>query len=135
MFDNMKNLGSIMKQAGQFREKAEELKNELERKTVTGEAGGGAVRVTMNGRGKVVRMEIDQNMLAGLAGDDKEMVEELMTLAINDAVDKVQELIAAEVRSLTGGMDIPGLNEMFGGESGGGGTSGGASGPPSPSGY
>jgi DNA-binding YbaB/EbfC family protein len=132
MFGNMKDLGSLMKQAGQFREKAEQLKQELERKTVTGEAGGGAVRVTMNGRGRVVHMEIDQNMLSGLAGDDKEMVEELITLAVNNAMDKVQELIASEVRELTGGMNIPGLNEMFGGESSSGGDT--SSGPPSSTG-
>lgn len=114
MFGNLKNLGSIMAQAGQMREKAEQLKNELERKSVEGEAGGGAVRVTMNGRGRVLRVEMDQALLLGIAGEDKAIAEELTASAFNNGMDKVQELIAEEMKKLTGGMDIPGLSGLLG---------------------
>lgn len=120
MFGNIKNLGALMQNAGQIREKMEQMRDELERKTVEGEAGGGAVRATVNGRGRVVRIDLDQTLLAGLAGDDKTMAEELITAAINDALDKVQDLVKDQVSELTGGMDIPGLSDMLGG---GGGSS------------
>ena len=118
MFGNMKNLGSLMAQAGQFREKAEEMKRELEHKTVEGEAGGGAVRVVMNGRAQVRRVEMDRNLILGLAGEsaeDKEIVEELTAAAFNDGLNKVQELVSEEMQKLTGGLDIPGLSGMLGG--------------------
>ncbi|QNN24586.1 YbaB/EbfC family nucleoid-associated protein [Planctomycetales bacterium ZRK34] len=117
MFDQFKNLGALMKNAGQIREKAEQLKAELERKTVEGEAGGGAVRVTMNGKMRVLRVDIDQPMMAAFASggdDDKTMVEELIAAAVNNAVDKVQEMIAEQMREITGGMNLPGMENLLG---------------------
>jgi DNA-binding YbaB/EbfC family protein len=115
MFDNLKNLGSIMKQAGEFQERAEQMKEELERKSVEGESGGGAVRVTLNGKGRCLRIELDEPLLAGLVGDDKAMVEDLIAAAYNAAMDKVQELVADEMKKAAGGIDIPGLQNMLGG--------------------
>ncbi|MHC4994031.1 MAG: YbaB/EbfC family nucleoid-associated protein [Planctomycetota bacterium] len=114
MFDNLKNLGSIMKQAGEFKERAEQMKQELERKTVEGESGGGAVRVTLNGKGRCLRIELDEPLLMGIAGDDRAMVEELIAAAYNAGIDKVQELVAEEMNKAAGGIDIPGLQNMLG---------------------
>lgn len=114
MFDNLRNLGSLLKNSDQIRERAEQFKSELEKKTVEGEAGGGAVRVVMTGRGRVVRIDLDQPLMLGLAGDDKTMVEELITAAVNNALDKVQELMAEEMRKATGGLNIPGLDGLLG---------------------
>ena len=114
MLGNIKQLGELMKNAGAIKERIEQVKNELERKTVTGESGGGAVTVTMTGKGRVVRIDLDQNMMAGLAGDDKTMVEELIAAAVNDAVEKVQKLVAAEIQNATGGLNLPGLEDMIG---------------------
>ena len=114
MFEQFKNLSSLMKNAGQIREKAEQIKAELERKTVEGESGGGAVRVIMNGKMRVLRIDLDQPMMAGLGGDDKVMVEELITAAVNNAVDKVQDMIAEQMRELTGGMNLPGMENLLG---------------------
>jgi len=115
MFDQMKMIGSLMKNAGALRERAEQFKQELEKKTVESESGGGAVRVVMNGRGRVQRIDLDQNLLTGLAGDDKTIVEELIAAAVNGAVEKVQTLMQEEIKKAAGGLDIPGLENMMGG--------------------
>ena len=113
MFDQFKNMAYLMKNAGQIREDAERLKEELKQKTVTGESGGGAVRVTVNGHGHVLRVHLEQPLLIGLAGDDKPMVEELIASASNDAVTKLKRMVADEIRKATGGMDIPGLESLI----------------------
>ena len=81
---------------------------------MTGEAGAGAVRVTCNGKGVCLRVEFDANLLLGLAGDDKAMVEELTAAAINQANEKVKQLALEETRKLMGGMDLPpGIEQML----------------------
>ncbi len=116
MFDNLKNIGQMMKMASEAKAKAAEMQAELEKKIVEGEAGAGAVRVTMNGRGRVLRVDLDTNLLAGMTagGDDKTMVEELIAAAVNDAGAKVQTLMQEEMSKLTGGMDLGGLQDMLG---------------------
>lgn len=113
MFDQMKMLGSLMKNAGAIRERAEQMKAELENKAVEGESGGGAVRITMNGKGRVVRVDLEANLLKGLAGDDKVIVEELIAAAVNSAAEKVQQLVQEEVKKAAGGLEIPGLENML----------------------
>lgn len=114
MLGNLKQLGELMKNAGAIRERAEQVKAELEHKSVTGESGGGAVRVTLNGKGRCMRIDLDQPLLLGIAGDDKTMVEELIAAAMNDGMDKVQALVGESIREATGGLDIPGLDGMLG---------------------
>ncbi|MBI1371039.1 MAG: YbaB/EbfC family nucleoid-associated protein [Planctomycetes bacterium] len=113
MFEQLKGLASIMKNAGAIREQAQKLKDELAQKVVVGESGGGAVRVTMNGQGKVLRVELDEPLLAGIAGDDKLMVEELIAAAVNNGVEMVQRLVAQEMSKLTGGMNLPGMEGLL----------------------
>lgn len=114
MFDQMKTFMAVMKQLPELREKAQQLQAELERKTVEGEAGGGAVRVTLNGKGRCVRVRFDAPLMLGIAGEDKAIVEELTAAAVNQAVEKVQQLIAEHVREATGGLDLPGLGGLLG---------------------
>jgi nucleoid-associated protein EbfC len=114
MFDQLKTLTSLMKNASALRERAEQFKAELERKWVEGESGGGAVRVTLNGKGRTLRVEIDQPLMTGLAGDDKTMVEELIAAAFNNAHDKLQELVAEELRKASGGLNLPGIEGLLG---------------------
>ena len=111
MFDNIKNLGALMKNAGEIKQKADELQQHLERQTIEGESGGGAVRVTMNGKGHVLRIQLDQPLLAGIAGDDKEIVEELIASAVNAATARMHQLVAQEMSKITGGLNIPGLTD------------------------
>lgn len=113
MFDNIKNIGNLMKMAAQAKERAGEMQAELEAARVTGESGGGAVRVTLNGKGRAMRIDIDQALMAGLAGDDKTMAEELIAAAFNDGMDKVQELVMEKTREMTGGMDLPGMDSLL----------------------
>lgn len=114
MFDNFKNMGQLLKNAGEIKQKAAELQEQLERQTVEGESGGGAVRVTMNGKAHVLRIELEQPLLVGIAGDDKEMVEELIAAAFNAATAKVHQLVAEEMQKLTGGLNIPGITDALG---------------------
>lgn len=112
MFDQFKNLGNMMKMAGEAKQRAAEMQAELERRTVTGESGGGAVRVTLNGKGRCLRLETDPALFAGLVADDKAMAEELIAAAFNDGMGKVQQVVAEELKKVTGGMDLPGLEGM-----------------------
>lgn len=109
MFDNFKNLGNLMKLAAQAKEHAAEMQAELEKRTVTGESGGGAVRVTLNGKGRCLAIETDPSLFAGLVGDDKVMAEELIAAAFNAGMEKVQQLVLEQTQKITGGMDLPGL--------------------------
>ncbi len=114
MFEQFKNIGNMMKMAGEAKAKAAEMQAELERRTVTGESGGGAVRVTLNGKGRCLRLETDPALFTGLVADDKGMAEELIAAAFNDGMEKVQQVVAEELKKVTGGMDLPGLEGMTG---------------------
>lgn len=113
MFDQMKNmkqLAGMMGNLGDIREKMERMQAELGEKTVQAEAGAGAVRVTMNGKFEVVKVEIDPSMVTVLAGagteTDKQMVEELIASAMNAAVLQVQELLKSTLGEAAMGMGI-----------------------------
>jgi DNA-binding YbaB/EbfC family protein len=118
MFDNFKNLAGLMSQMGEFQAKAEKVQEELGRRTVEGDAGAGAVRVTMNGKLEVKGVKLDPAMIATLAGEggeaDQRIVEELIVAACNDAHDKARELIREEVQKATGGLSLPGLDKLLG---------------------
>ena len=121
MFDpvkNMKTLASLMGNAKQLREKVEHLQAELQKKTVEADAGAGAVCVVINGRMEVLRVRLNQPLLASLAGQgsdaDAQMVEDLIAAAINAALQKAQEMTKQEMAKLTGGINIPGLEGLLG---------------------
>lgn len=116
MFDqlkNMKDLAGLMGNLGGLKEKMEQAQAELATKTVQAESGAGAVRVTMNGKFEVTDVMIDPSMITTLAGSgsdaDREMVEELITSAMNAAVLKVQELLKGTLGEATGGLNLPGM--------------------------
>ncbi len=116
MFENIKNLGNMMKMAGEARQRMEQVKQALDQRRVEGEAGGGAVRVTLNGRGVALRVDIDEPMLAGLGGADKTLVEELIAGAFNAAHEKLAEVLQEEIAKATEGMDLPPeIGKMLGG--------------------
>lgn len=113
MFDQMKNmkqLAGMMGNLGDIREKMERMQAELGEKTVQAEAGAGAVRVTMNGKFEVVKVQVDPSMVTVLAGAgteaDKQMVEELIASAMNAAVLQVQELLKSTLGEAAMGMGI-----------------------------
>ena len=96
-------MGNIMKQAQQMQDKMQKLQEELAQMEVVGEAGAGLVKVTMTGGHSVRRVELDDSMLE----DDKELLEDLMAAAINDAVRRIEELNKTRMGELTGGMQLP----------------------------
>ena len=104
------DIGNILQQARQMQEKLGKVQEELASKTLTGESGGGMVRVTMNGRRQAQAVEIEPELLAA---SEKQMLEDLLVAAINDAMRKAEELSQREMSKLTGGMAIPGLGGLF----------------------
>jgi DNA-binding YbaB/EbfC family protein len=96
-------MGNIMKQAQAMQEKMQRAQEEIGRLEVTGEAGAGMVKVTMAGNHNVRRISIDDSLMS----DDKEMLEDLIAAAINDAVRRVEETSKERMASVTGGMQLP----------------------------
>ncbi len=96
-------LGNLMKQAQKIQEEMAKAQEELARAEVTGESGGGLVKVTMNGRHEVRRVEIDDSLM----GDDKEMLEDLVAAACNDAVHRIEEMTREQMSGLTAGLPLP----------------------------
>ncbi len=99
-------LGNLMKQAQAVQENLRKAQEELAHIEVEGAAGGGMVKVTMTCRHDVRRVEIDKDLL----GDDKEVLEDLIAAAVNDAVRKAEKATQEKMAGLTSGFNIPGLN-------------------------
>lgn len=96
------NIAQLMQQAQKMQEDLRQAQKELAGLEVTGQAGGGMVEVTLSGRHEVRRIHIDP-----AAGDDIEMLEDLVAAAFNDAVNRVQEASQEKMSGLTGGMPLP----------------------------
>ena len=99
-------LGNIMKQAQAMQENLKSAQEELAQIDVTGSAGGGLVEVTMTCRHDIRRVSINESLI----GDDKEVLEDLIAAAVNDAVRRVEKVSQEKMGSLTAGLAIPGLN-------------------------
>ncbi|MBY5921139.1 YbaB/EbfC family nucleoid-associated protein [Ferrimonas balearica] len=96
-------MGNLMKQAQKMQERMQQAQEEIATMEVTGEAGAGMVKITMNGAHNVRRVEIDESLME----DDKEMLEDLIAAAINDAARRVEEGQKAKMAEVTGGMQLP----------------------------
>jgi hypothetical protein len=96
-------LGNLMKQAQEMQANMQKAQEKLADMEVTGESGGGLVKVTMTGRHEVRRVVIDDSLMA----DDKDMLEDLVAAAINDATHKVESTTQEQMSSLTDGMNLP----------------------------
>lgn len=108
MFKQISNLMGMMGQMKEMGSKMGELTEELRSKRVTGASGGGMVEVEMNGANEVIDIRIDDVVMA-----DKEMLLDLLPSAINQAIVKAKELHMESMKSLAGGMDLPGLDEAM----------------------
>ncbi len=96
-------LGNLMKQAQKMQEELQRTQERLAQEEETGESGGGMVRVTMNGRHEVKRVEIDPSLM----GDDREMLEDLVAAAFNAAAQRIAEKMQENMANLTAGMPLP----------------------------
>jgi len=99
-------LGNIVKQAQELQERLAKIQAEAGEKTVEASAGGGMVSVTVNGRLELVRLRIDPQIMSG---GDIEMLQDLVTAAVNQGIRNAQRLMADEMSAVTGGLKIPGL--------------------------
>ena len=96
-------IGNMMKQAQQMQENLQKAQAQIADMEVEGAAGAGLVKVTMTGKHDVRRVSID----ASLMSDDKEMLEDLVAAAVNDAVRKVESVTQEKMSSVTAGMPLP----------------------------
>ncbi len=97
------NIGNMMKQAQQMQANMQKVQAEIALLEVTGESGGGMVKVLMTGKHEVKRVTIEPSV----SGEDREMLEDLVAAAINDAVHKVEAQISQKMASVTAGMQLP----------------------------
>ena len=96
-------MGNMMKQAQAMQEKMQKVQEEIANMEVTGESGAGMVKVTMTGSHSVKRVHLDDSLME----DDKEMLEDLIAAAINDAVRRVEDTNREMMAQVTGGMQLP----------------------------
>lgn len=101
---NMGNMNGMMKKVQKLQADMAKMQEELKKKTVDVSAGGGAVKVVMNGEKQVQSLKIDPK---AVDPEDVEMLEDLLSAAINEAVRKVDEMMTSEMGKLTGGLNLP----------------------------
>ncbi|HED33633.1 MAG TPA: YbaB/EbfC family nucleoid-associated protein [Gammaproteobacteria bacterium] len=101
-------LGNMMKQAQKMQADMQKAQEEIANMEVEGQSGGGMVKVMMNGRHEVRRVELDQSLME----DDKEMIEDLLAAAVNDAVRRIEQQSTDKMSGITAGMNLPGGLKM-----------------------
>ena len=102
----MKDIGKLLKQAQQMQAKMAQVQAELAEKSVEASAGGGMVKVVMNGRHEVISVTIDPEVVDP---QDIEMLEDLVAAAVTEAANRVEEMVRDEMSSITGGIPLPGM--------------------------
>ena len=106
----MKDLMGVMKQAQELQARMEKMQEELENTQIEGTAGGGLVTVTLNGKGEMRGMHIDESLLKP---DERVILEDLIVAAHQNARAKVEEVAGEKMRALTGGLPLPPGLKLF----------------------
>jgi nucleoid-associated protein EbfC len=106
----VKNIMNMMKQAQELQAKVAELQAELESMLVEGVSGGGLVKVTLNGKGSMARMSIDESLMKP---GEAEILEDLIVAAHADAKQKSEQAMAGKMQALTGGLPLPPGMKLF----------------------
>jgi nucleoid-associated protein EbfC len=106
----MKNLMDMMKQAKQLQEKMAEMQSAVEAVTQTGTAGAGLVSVTLNGKGAMSEVKIDPSLLKDT---EREILEDLIVAAHQDAKAKIEEVLQSKMQELAGGLQLPPGMKLF----------------------
>ncbi|MBS5887829.1 MAG: YbaB/EbfC family nucleoid-associated protein [Negativicoccus massiliensis] len=104
MFGNKAQMAGMMKKVKKMQDDMAKMQDELKRKTTEVTAGGGAIRLVMNGEKQITELKIDP---AVLEAQDAEMLEDLVTAAVNEAGRKIDDMASQEVNRITGGMGLP----------------------------
>jgi len=102
----MKGFNQMIKQAQEMQAKVLRVQKEVESQTVEAEAGGGMVKVVASGKQRIVEIKIDPEVVNP---EDIEMLQDLVTAAVNKAMDNAQEMVAQAINKATGNLKIPGL--------------------------
>jgi len=102
----MKGMGKMLKQAQKLQSNMAKLQEEMAEKTVEATAGGGMVKVVANGKHQILSIQIEKEVVDP---EDVEMLQDLIMAAVNEALEKSQEMVSTEMNKLTGGLNIPGL--------------------------
>jgi DNA-binding YbaB/EbfC family protein len=106
----LKQAGAMKGQFEEMQSRMAETQNHLAQMRIRGTAGGGMVNVEINGKLDVLSCEIDQTLVDS---GDREMLEDLVTSAMNDAIHKSKQAAADAMKDVTGGLDIPGMEEAM----------------------
>ncbi|HDH04813.1 MAG TPA: YbaB/EbfC family nucleoid-associated protein [Nitrospirae bacterium] len=107
-----KMLGDLMKQAQKMQQEMGKIQEESKKKTVEAAAGGGMVVAVANGAMEIVSIKIEKDVVNP---DDIEMLQDLVLAAINEALRRAQQMVSDDMGKITGGMNIPGMGNLFGG--------------------
>lgn len=110
MFKGLGSIANLMKQAQEMGSKMQAVQEDLRTKRTTGAAGGGLVEVDMNGLADVLAVRIDPELVAK---GDREMIEDLLPAAFNAAHQRAKQLHSEALQQISGGLNIPGLNDAF----------------------
>jgi len=110
MFKELAGLGSLLKNAQQISGRMKGLADELRQKRATGSVGGGMVEVEVNGAAEVLHCRIEEKLVAD---GEREMIEELLVAATNQALQKAKQLHAEAMKELTGGISLPGMEDAM----------------------
>ena len=110
MFKGLGNLDSMMREAQQMGGRMQEINDSLKTQRATGSAGAGLVEAEVNGLGEMLCLRIDPSLIDK---GDREMIEDLVPAAVNQAQAKAKELHVEAMKSMTSGFDMPGLNEAI----------------------
>ena len=110
MFEKLSSLGALVKQAQQISGQMQQLSDKLKDRRTAGTAGGGMVEIEINGLLEVLQCRIDEQLISQ---GDGELIEDLVTAAMNQAVTKGKQLHTDAMKELTGGLEIPGVQEAL----------------------
>ena len=110
MFKNLTGFAQMLRSASSLSQKIQEIKERLARETATGAAGGNLVHVEMSGDGKVTSVKLAPELVAG---NNVASIEELIPVAMNEALAKVRKMHIDMMKEATGGIDIPGLDSAL----------------------
>ena len=102
----MKGLGGIMKQAQKLQAQLGQIQEEMAGKTTEASVGGGMVKVVINGKQEILSMKIEREVVNP---EDVDMLQDMIIAAVNEAIRKSQQMVAEEMKKITGGLSIPGL--------------------------
>ena len=111
MLGNLGQLAGLLKNAGQIKENMKGMQERLAAARYVGEAGGGQVRATVDGKGELIEIKLEP---ATVQAGDIELLEDLICASVREAMTKSREAVQEEMRAATGGMDLGGMMDMLG---------------------